>query len=272
VTIWTGDDLERLGAAEEARIASVLPDGQADDLLVGRPERPLEVCMAQSRDAIARSARRMPRRGPGATAALATAALGALLLTAACGGQAAPAPTRAATPALGAAAAAPAIAPTAATSPASAPTAAASAAPTSSLQAGATVSPTPELSTERDRGETRVRFTVGDAEIIVRTADNPTSRDFVSMLPLTLEFRDFAAMEKLSYLPRRLTTQGSTGSAPVNGDLIYFVPWGNLGFFYNAERRNQTFDDRVIPVGAIETGFERLNDLEPGLVRVERIP
>jgi len=145
-------------------------------------------------------------------------------------------------------------------------------APTSSPEARVTVSQTPELSTDRDMGQTRVRFTVGDAEIIVRTADNPTSRDFVSMLPLTLGFRDFNAMEKVGDLPRRLTTEGSTGSAPANGDLIYFVPWGNLGFFYNAGRRDATFDDRVIPIGTIEAGSERLSELETGPVRVELIP
>jgi hypothetical protein len=145
-------------------------------------------------------------------------------------------------------------------------------APTSSPEARVTVSPTRELSINQDLGQTRVRFTVGDAEIIVRTADNPTSRDFVSMLPLTLDFRDFNAMEKVGDLPRRLTTEGSTGSAPANGDLIYFVPWGNLGFFYNADRRDVTFDDRVIPIGTIETGYDRLNDLETGPVRVELIP
>ena len=144
-------------------------------------------------------------------------------------------------------------------------------APTSGTDARVMVSQTPELSTGRDVGQTRVRFTVGDAEIIVRLADNPTSRDFVSLLPLTLEFEDFAAMEKISYLPRELTTDGSTGRAPADGDLIYFVPWGNLGFFYNAERRDPSYDDRVIPIGTIETGDERLDDLETGPVRVERI-
>ena len=129
----------------------------------------------------------------------------------------------------------------------------------------------PEASPEPDTGETRVRFTVGDAEIIVRIADNPTSRDFVSMLPLTLEFEDFAGMEKISYLPRELTTEGSTGSAPANGDLIYFVPWGNLGFFYDAERRDEAYDDRVILIGTVETGYELLDQLETGPVRVELI-
>lgn len=145
-------------------------------------------------------------------------------------------------------------------------------APTSSPEARVTESPTSELSTGRDMGQARVRFTVGDAEIVVRTADNPTSRDFVSMLPVTLSFRDFNAMEKIGDLPRRMATEGSTGGPPANGDLIYFVPWGNLGFFYNADRRDAAFDNQVIPIGTVETGHDRLNDLETGPVRVELIP
>ena len=219
---------------------------------------------------IGHPAPRTPRRGLGATAALGTTALGAQLLTGACGGPAPAAPTRAATPALGATAAAPTVA-SAAPSPASTPTTAASPAATSSPAAGVAVSPTPRLSAGRDVSQTRVRFAVGDAEIVVRLADNPTSRDFVSMLPLTLTFRDFNAMEMIGDVPRRPTTQDSTGRAPADGDLIYFVPWGNLGFFYNAARRDASFDDRVIPIGTVVTGHERLNALETGPVRVELV-
>ncbi len=119
--------------------------------------------------------------------------------------------------------------------------------------------------------ETRVSFTVAEAEIIVQLADNPTSRDFASTLPLTLEFEDFARMEKLSYLPRDLTTEGVTGSPPANGDLIYFVPWGNIGFFYDAERRDASYDEQVIPIGTVVSGQERLDDLETGPVCVQLI-
>src|SRR5215212_3236346 len=135
-------------------------------------------------------------------------------------------------------------------------------APTNSPKASVTVSQKSALSAREDRGQARVRFTVGDAEIVVRIADNPTSRDFVSMLPVTLSFRDFNAMEKIGDLPRRLTTQGSTGGPPANGDLICFVPWGNLGFFYDAARRDVSFDDQVIPIGTIESGHDHLNDLQ----------
>jgi hypothetical protein len=145
-------------------------------------------------------------------------------------------------------------------------------APTSNAEVRVAASQSPDLSTGQGMSQTRVRFTVGDTEIIVRTADNPTSRDFVSMLPLTMTFRDFNAMEKIGDLPRRLATQGSTGSPPANGDLICFVPWGNLGFFYNAARRDASFDHQVIPIGTVEFGYDRLSELESGPVRVEVIP
>ncbi len=119
---------------------------------------------------------------------------------------------------------------------------------------------------------TVVRFSARSTSVDVTIGeDNPAVRDFLSMLPLTLDFTDFNAMEKISYLPRRLTTQGSNGRAPANGDLIYFVPWGNLGFFYNIARRDASFDDRVIPIGTVESGYDRLNSLETGPVRVELI-
>ncbi len=114
-----------------------------------------------------------------------------------------------------------------------------------------------------------MRFTLDDIEIVVQITDNPTSRDFVSLVPLTLEFEDFASMEKLSYLLRELTIEGSASTTPRNGDLIYFVPWGNIGFYYDVDRRDPSFDDRVILIGAIETGEDVLGRLEGGPVQVE---
>ena len=63
--------------------------------------------------------------------------------------------------------------------------------------------------------------------------DNPAVRDFLSMLPLTLTLEEFAGREKIAYLPRELAHGGSPGSDPEDGDLIYYVPWGNIGFYYN---------------------------------------
>ena len=81
-----------------------------------------------------------------------------------------------------------------------------------------------------------VRFTSTRTSVDVTIGqDNPAVRDFLSMLPLTLTVEEFTGREKISYLPRKLRHSGSPGSDPKDGDLIYFVPWGNLGFYYNAE-------------------------------------
>ena len=98
--------------------------------------------------------------------------------------------------------------------------------------------------------------------------DNPAVRDFLSMLPLTITVEEFAGREKISYLPRKLRHRGSPGSDPESGDLIYFVPWGNLGFYYNAEGIG--YSDDTIHLGTYDATLDELERLE-GEVTVEII-
>jgi hypothetical protein len=98
--------------------------------------------------------------------------------------------------------------------------------------------------------------------------DNPAVRDFLSMLPLTITLEEFAGREKINYLPRRLRHSGSPGSDPESGDLIYFVPWGNLGFYYNAEGIG--YSDDTIHLGTYDAPLDQLERLE-GEVTVEVI-
>ena len=80
---------------------------------------------------------------------------------------------------------------------------------------------------------TVVRFSAGSTSVEVTIdQDHPAVRDVLSMLPLTLTLEEFAGREKIGYLPRRLAHSGSPGSDPEDGDLIYYVPWGNIGFYY----------------------------------------
>lgn len=55
----------------------------------------------------------------------------------------------------------------------------------------------------------KVRLTSGGGEAIAVLDDTPAARDFLSMLPLELTFKDYNGTEKISYLPRKLATQGS---------------------------------------------------------------
>jgi hypothetical protein len=108
---------------------------------------------------------------------------------------------------------------------------------------------------------TTVRFSSNSTSVDVRIGqDNPAVRDFLSMLPLTLTVQEFTGREKISYLPRRLRHNGSPGSDPKNGDLIYFVPWGNLGFYYNAEGIG--YSDATIHLGTYDASLDQLERLE----------
>lgn len=80
-----------------------------------------------------------------------------------------------------------------------------------------------------------IRFDIeGSAQpVFIRLKDSPTTQDFIRQLPLTLELIDYAATEKIAYLPKNLTSQGaSKGHRAKAGDITYYAPWGNLAIFY----------------------------------------
>ena len=90
----------------------------------------------------------------------------------------------------------------------------------------------------------------GDEVVQINLEDNPATRDFYALLPLSLEFRDYVGKEKISpALPRQLNTQGLNGYNPQVGDLFYFSPWGNLGIFYE----KQPFHNGLVRFGSVDS-------------------
>ncbi|WP_240642109.1 cyclophilin-like fold protein [Microbacterium sulfonylureivorans] len=96
--------------------------------------------------------------------------------------------------------------------------------------------------------------------------DNPTVRDLLSLLPMEVSIEEFNGREKIAYPARQLETAGSPGSDPENGDLIYFSPWGNLGFYCNADGIG--FSDDTIHIGTNNATPDQLALLE-GAVTIE---
>ena len=115
--------------------------------------------------------------------------------------------------------------------------------------------------------DVRVKLTFNNEEVIVKMYDNPTSREFLKNLPLTLTFEDYVGKEKISFLSKRLTVEDApSGDA---GDFAYYAPWGNLAIFYkgfgNAE-------GGLYVLGQIESGKEKLEDISDDFsVRIEKI-
>lgn len=96
-----------------------------------------------------------------------------------------------------------------------------------------------------------------DGTVIFATLDdNPTVRDFIARLPLTVELKDYASTEKVGFLPHKLSTQNAPpGSTPVVGDISYYAPWGNLAIFY----KDFAYSAELVRLGRITSGIEHLN-------------
>lgn len=116
----------------------------------------------------------------------------------------------------------------------------------------------------------RAKLIFAGGEAGVELYDNPTSRDFQSLLPLTLQFRDYNGTEKVADPPRILSVQEAPpGFDPSIGDLTLFAPWGNLAIFY----RDFRYSDGLVSIGRFTYGFEALSEMEGEFaVRIESVP
>ena len=109
----------------------------------------------------------------------------------------------------------------------------------------------------------KIRLKVGDTVLTATLIDSATTRDFMSLLPLTLTLKDYAGTEKISDLPKRLSTESApSGSDPSVGDITYYAPWGNLAIFY----RDFGYSSGLVILGKIDSGIKALN--VPGSVKV----
>lgn len=102
--------------------------------------------------------------------------------------------------------------------------------------------------------ETRIRILFDNGEAVVTLFDNPVSKDFLSLLPMTVAFEDYARTEKITYLSRKLATQGGVLDDQTTGDFCYYAPWGNLAVFYKGFGSG----NGLYILGRIDSGKERL--------------
>jgi len=114
----------------------------------------------------------------------------------------------------------------------------------------------------------KIRLTVGGQVATATLYDNATARDFASLLPLSLTMTDYDTIERVSNLPRKLSTQGAPdGMAPVAGELTHYAPWGNLAIFIQP----RSFSRQLLPLGKVDEGLSVLSQPGPYQLRIERM-
>lgn len=120
---------------------------------------------------------------------------------------------------------------------------------------------------DQEKTDMRIRLTFSERTMTATLYDNPSARDFASMLPLDLEIDDYASNEKIAYLPRKLTIEGH---GPFGNerpyDLCYYMPWGNLAMFY-ADYKHPG----LVRLGRFDEGYDALHVPGQFPLRIERI-
>jgi len=101
----------------------------------------------------------------------------------------------------------------------------------------------------------KLEITIGNTILTATLVDNPTARDFITLLPLTVKLDDFNNTEKIFYPDRKLSIQEAPSNInPVSGDITYYSPWGNIAIFYKDFRQSSG----LIPIAKIDSGIEAL--------------
>lgn len=108
----------------------------------------------------------------------------------------------------------------------------------------------------------KLLIALGASLLTAELEDSAAARDFAALLPLTLMLEDFAAAEKISDLPKRLSLDGApSGTSASVGDITYYAPWGNLALFY----RKGSYAAGLVRLGVITSGIEHLQ--RPGSLK-----
>ncbi len=126
----------------------------------------------------------------------------------------------------------------------------------------------PSARTDSTPGGTPVRLTIGTTVLTAHLHDNPTARDLLGQLPLTLTFRDLNGVEKIAHLPRALTMDGvPAGADPEILDIGYYAPSNDLVLYYG----DVGFWNGIVRIGAYDADTEQIQGLADGTtVTIER--
>jgi hypothetical protein len=132
--------------------------------------------------------------------------------------------------------------------------------------AGSNIPPEARAETSlRQADAMKIRLTVNGNAITATLIDSETTRDFVSLLPLTLTMNDLFGREKSGDLPRPISEGGKRTRTYEVGDVIYWSPSAHLAIYYHHDGQSIP-SPGVIVIGKIDSSMEALNT--PGSVKV----
>lgn len=105
----------------------------------------------------------------------------------------------------------------------------------------------------------KLNLIVGESTFTVTLYDNESTKDFVSLLPLTSTWTDYNRQERRCRLPKRLSNDGAGEEVNISaGDINYYMPFRNLCIYY----QDSGLSFCQVPLGKIDTdGMETIRDM-----------
>ena len=110
----------------------------------------------------------------------------------------------------------------------------------------------------KESGSMKIRLRVNDKIITATMIDSKTTRDFISLLPLTLTMNDLFRREKYAHIPKAISTAEKRSFTYEVGDIIYWSPGPDVAIYYRQDGERIPAPG-IIVIGKIDSGVESLN-------------
>ncbi|MDD2366696.1 MAG: cyclophilin-like fold protein [Desulfuromonadaceae bacterium] len=123
---------------------------------------------------------------------------------------------------------------------------------------------------EKKSESMNIRLRVNDKIITATMIDSKTTREFISLLPLTLNMNDLLSREKYAHLPKAISTAGKRSFTYAVGDIVYWSPGPDVAIYYRQDGERIP-NPGIIVIGKIDSGVESLNVAGPVKVTIELI-
>ncbi|HEX2268371.1 MAG TPA: cyclophilin-like fold protein [Pyrinomonadaceae bacterium] len=104
----------------------------------------------------------------------------------------------------------------------------------------------------------KIRLKVEDKVMTATLSDSKTTRDFVSLLPLTLTMNDLFRREKFANLPRAISEEGKRTHTYEVGQVVYWSPGPDVAIFYRHDGEKIP-NPGIIVIGKIDSGVAALD-------------
>ena len=111
----------------------------------------------------------------------------------------------------------------------------------------------------------KINIQVSGKTVTATLMDNPTAKDFASLLPLQISMKDLFGREKFGHLQKALSEKGPRTNTYEVGDISYWSPGPDVAVYYRHDGKDIP-DPGIILIGKLDSGIDALD--APGSVKV----